>query len=309
MNTRSLRTGLAAAVGGAVLVTGLLLGASFAFAQDSGVSDATDEVTEDDQVTEDDRAAKPECDRDRVHIGFGDLDEIAAEFGLSMDELKEMLADGSTLEEIAADAGVDLEEMVADLRTKALEKIDDAVAEGDLTEEQADRIKERIESFEFGDGLLGRRGFDFRGDRGFPFLGSIGGLLEDVDLDALREELESGASLDEALEGLGVDVGQLLEEALETATAHLDDLVADGSLTQERADEIKERLESIDLTEGLPFGIRDFRLRDLDMDGFDFDFDGFRGHRHRGRGFGFFGGGNGDAEADDSNADGVLLDI
>lgn len=335
MNTKSLRTSIAAAMGGAVLVTGLLVGASFALAQDADEP----EVTEETEANLDEDSENPSHFSGPTHMWGADIDDLLSDFGLTMDELKSQIADGATLEEIAAAAGIDLEGFLTRLRADVLGSIDDSVAAGDLSQQQGDAIKEKIESFDLEEGLQFRpsdglgtlpkgmdfdgRGFGFQG-RGFGGFGDMGGLLGDldIDLDELREQLESGASLDEAFDALGIDLEALAAEAQADALAHLDEMVTDGVMTQEQADSIREMLESIDLSEGLPFGIGGFRfggplpdfdLDELDLDGFnfedfdfgDFDFEGFRGPHGPGHGFGFFDGGDvpGDANADEALAD------
>ncbi len=97
------------------------------------------------------------------------FDTLADEFGMTPTELFEALHDGSTIEELAEAEGVDLEElqdMLADLhQERARERIEDAVANGDLTQEQADWM---LEGMDQGYGPMGR-GFGSRGGRmGFP---------------------------------------------------------------------------------------------------------------------------------------------
>ena len=273
MKMKSLRTGVAAAMGGAVLMAGLLVGASLALA---------DETDEPDTPQEETRGELGGFMGDRFHKMAGGLEDLAAELGLPLEEIREQLHDGATLEEIAEGLGVDLDQVFTDLRASALAEIDQRVADGDLTEEQGDSIKERIESFEPGEGPFGTRP-----NRGMhAFRGFLGDL--DIDLDSLRESIKSGMTLDDALEDLGLDVDALLSDAVENATAHIDELVAEGRITQERADEMKERLESFELGEGFPLGSRGFGD------------DGFRSPR----GHGFF-----DGPPDEANAEGALRDV
>ena len=296
MNVKSLRTAVAAAVGGAVLLAGLLIGASFALAQDN----------DDPEVTEE------SVDKDCLEHGFGvfadrarilgdDIDDLLADLGLSADEIKDQLAAGATLDEILLEAGIDVDAVIDTVRESVLSGIDDAVADGHLTEDQGEAIKERIEAFDLGEGgIFGGRGFgsfpnlesfDLRGFRfGGPGLGGFGdldGFLDDMDLDldALRQQLESGATLDEALENSGIDLEAMAEQAREEALAHLDEAVADGHMSQEQADSIKEMLDGVDFSGGLPFGLGGFRF---DGEWPHFDMDGFGDHH--GHGFGFFGG-------------------
>ena len=262
MNVKRLRTSVAAAMGGAVLMAGLLVGASFALAQETTEPEVTVEQN------------SPERGfhsfRDDARIMGGDLDAI-----------------------------------------------DQLVEDGLLTQEQADAIKERLESFDpesrlpFGSRDLPLDRLEGLTDDRHPFdgmreFGDLGGFLDelglDVDLAELGDLFRSGASLDELLDGMDLDLDVLVEDATAAALAHLDELVADGTMTQEQADHIKEMIESFDLSEGFPFG-----LRDMDFD-FDFDMDHFDMDRFRGHGddhFGFF---DGDCTGD-KNAEDVLLDV
>lgn len=284
MKMKSFRTGVAAVMGGVLLVVGLLVGASIALADDS---DTTSSATEDKSV---DRC------RDRIH---GLAGEIADELGVSLDEIKDQLRDGATLDEIAADLGIDLESVLDSVKDRVLSEIADRVAAGEIPEERAADIQERIESFDLGDGFPFRpRGFDFEEfRRGFGDMRFPGGfdLDLDIDLSELRGKLESGLALDEALEELGVDLGEALAEARAAALEKIDELVAAGTITQERADQIKEMIESFERGDGFPFGMRGFDFHELeDLDRFGGFFDGHR------RGFGFFGDSADDVNAEDA---------
>ncbi len=275
MNIRSLRTGIAAALGGALLLAGLLVGASIALADD------TDGAGVDEKNME-------TC---RGHF-HGLTQDIAEEFGIPLDEIKTQLREGATLQEIAGELGVDLDAALESVKDRILPELDERVAAGDISEERADGVRERIEDFELGE-FPGPRGFAGFG-RGFGGMHGFGDFEFDFDFDLgeLREKLESGLSLPEALEELGVDIEATLEDARAAALESIDELVAEGVITQERADQIKEMIESF--PEDFPFGARGFTF-DFDFEGFedfelfeDFDFREFR-ERH-GRGFGFFGG-------------------
>ncbi len=273
MNVKSLRTGLAATLGGAVLLAGLLVGASIALADDADTS------------TDEPRSEK-ECQfggLDGLLPLKGHLDDIADELGIELDEVREQLAAGATLEEIAESQGLDLDSVIETLKERALEAIDERVADGDLTEDQANGLRERIEAFELGEfsfrEFRGRLpgGFEFHG---FGDMRGFGGFFGDFDLDLdlteLRERLESGMTLPESLEDLGVDVDEILTDARSSALERIDELVEEGIITQERADEIRETLEGFNLDEGFP-----------GLFGHD---RGFGKHwRHHGEGFGFFG--------------------
>ncbi|MGI9529606.1 MAG: hypothetical protein ACR2NG_07840 [Acidimicrobiia bacterium] len=104
--------------------------------------------------------------------GFGFLrDELKDVFGdMSPDEIKEAIENGTLADLIDTDA----------ILESASSSLDEAVADGALTAEQADRILERLveklESIENGDFELGRKGR--RGHRGFGQFGPFGGQEE-----------------------------------------------------------------------------------------------------------------------------------
>jgi hypothetical protein len=349
MNTKSLRTSVAAAMGGAVLVAGLLVGASFALAQDAEEPPRTAPTEE--SVDGDTLERGFGASKDRAQLWGDNLDELAEEFGTTLEDLKTQIQGGATLEEIAAGLGINLDDVLAQLRAEALAHIDQAVEDGTITREQGDAIKERVESFDPGEefpfGSRGFRGappegfdleldgFHFGEMHGFGFPdGDLNGILKDLDFDfeELKALLESGMTLDEALESLDVDLDAMLTDARDQALAKIDELVAEEMLTQEMADSIKEMIEDIDLSEGLPFGIGrfgfgmdmedfdfegfdfgDFDIEGFDFEGFefkdfdlkDFDFDGFRGPRGHGHGFDFFGN---DGSTGEVNADEAVID-
>jgi polyhydroxyalkanoate synthesis regulator phasin len=162
--------------------------------------------------------------------------------------------------------------------TEALEfLVDEAVDAGRLTEEEGERLKDRLRSSELPRlfPYLPKRpfvdpGFEFfdRGGFGF-FLGDI------VDLDAaasyldlsetaLRDELEDGKSLADVARDRNKSVDGLVDALADDAEQRIDEAVEDGRLSEERADRLKEDLED--------------RLRDRVEDqrrlrGFPFDFD------------------------------------
>ncbi|HEX2075115.1 MAG TPA: hypothetical protein VHF92_15130 [Geodermatophilus sp.] len=89
------------------------------------------------------------------HGGGLDLAAAATALGLSEQDLRTALeADGTTLAQIAEDRGVAVDDLVAALVRAEEERLADAVADGRITQEQADqrlsdleqRITERVEA-------------------------------------------------------------------------------------------------------------------------------------------------------------------
>jgi hypothetical protein len=81
------------------------------------------------------------------HRGQG-LEAAAEALGMDQAELRDQLRDGSTLAEIAQAQGVDVQVVIDALVAEAKAHLDEKVAEGDLTQEEADErlaeIAERI---------------------------------------------------------------------------------------------------------------------------------------------------------------------
>jgi len=99
----------------------------------------------------------------RGHAGpFGSLDAAAAYLGLTEAELRVQLAD-KTLAEVAKDREKSVDGLVKALATAAEKRIDEAVADGRLTEEQATELKsglgDRIEALVNGEHRDHGRGF------------------------------------------------------------------------------------------------------------------------------------------------------
>ena len=82
------------------------------------------------------------------HGGGGfDLSVAAETLGLGEDDLRTALeADGASLASVAEDQGVAVEDVVAALTAEVKEHIADAVADGDLTQEQADERTADLET-------------------------------------------------------------------------------------------------------------------------------------------------------------------
>ncbi len=80
------------------------------------------------------------------HGGFGGLDEAAAYLGVTEDELHAELEDGKSLADVAKAEGKSVEGLVGALVTASTKKIDAAVSDGKLTEEQATSLKADLES-------------------------------------------------------------------------------------------------------------------------------------------------------------------
>jgi ribosomal protein S20 len=173
--------------------------------------------------------------------GLGAAGAIAASRMLSpSDESKAVIDDA------AAQLGIEPSEL-SDALEQALEnRIDEAVEQGRLTEEQAERMKERLESSDYPllFGMWPGRGHGFGWGRHF---GSFG-ILEEAAAylgmteEELREELRD-STLAEIAKDQGKTAAGLVDELVAVQTKRIDDAVDEGKLTDEQADRLKSGLE------------------------------------------------------------------
>ena len=82
--------------------------------------------------------------RHGMHVG---LEAAATALGMTADELREaMSADGATLASVAEAQGVDVQVVIDALVAEAREHLDEAVADGHLTQEEADEKAAELEA-------------------------------------------------------------------------------------------------------------------------------------------------------------------
>ena len=170
------------------------------------------------------------------------------------------------LSRLAENLGITEAELNEAIDQTSVDIVDEKEAGGDLTSEQADRIRERIASGE-GRSFFGGFGRGFGGhgfDKGFGLgFGHLGAGLDDLaaclgvaTADDLRTAFTDGQSLAQ----IGADHGNSRDDVKACVAAplqeRLDQAVADGKIDQAKADEITqgltERLD--DLIDGTGMG-------------------------------------------------------
>lgn len=148
------------------------------------------------------------------------------------------------IDDAAEQLGVDSAELAEALEQALGNRVDEAVAEGRLTEKQGAALKARIQSGEVP--LLGLRG----SGRGFGHHGHGPGAqleaaatflgLSETELRAARED---GTTLADIARAEGKSVARLVDALVASATAKLDDAVESGRLNDAQRDEIVAELE------------------------------------------------------------------
>ena len=161
------------------------------------------------------------------------------------------------LSRLAENLGISQEELEEAIDQTSVDIVDEKEAAGDLSTEQADRIRERIES---GEGLpfFGRFRFDF--SKGFGRLGVASDALADflgINVDDLRTARADAQSLAQIAESNGVSRADLIAFLVGQTEQKLAAKVEEDKLDQARADEILGRFQEgvddfVDQTEPFP---------------------------------------------------------
>jgi ribosomal protein S20 len=176
-------------------------------------------------------------------IAIGATGAVAASRALSTSEESKAVIDDA-----ASRLGVEPSALSDALRQALENRLDHAVEQGLLTEGQAERLKESLESGTLPFfGAFGHRGFGF-GHKGFGLgRGHFGALTAaatylELSEAELREQLAAGKTLAQVAEAQGKPVDGLVDAMVKDARAKIDQAVADGALTEEQATAAKERI-------------------------------------------------------------------
>ena len=148
------------------------------------------------------------------------------------------------LNDAAERLGVEPAELSEALEQAYLERIDEAVAAGDLTGERAAALKERIQEGDFplvAPPLLGGPVFHGEG----PLLGGLEAVESYLGLSGkeIRDALVDGKTLAELATEQGKTVEGLEQALLEAADERFTAAVEDGRLTEARKDEVLARMK------------------------------------------------------------------
>jgi hypothetical protein len=151
------------------------------------------------------------------------------------------------LNDAAKRLGVEPSELSDALEQAYSARIDAAVAAGELTEEQADALKARIQAGDVplvGGPLFGHHGPGFGGHHG-PGLGGLDAAASYLGLTEaeLHEQLESGQTLAQIAAAQHKSVDGLKQAMVDQAKQDLDAAVSEGRLTEAQAQEILGDLE------------------------------------------------------------------
>lgn len=154
------------------------------------------------------------------------------------------------LSKLAANLGVTESQLQEALKAAGTQTLDEAVQQGWLSSDKAQKLKEAINNGQWGligkfAGWCGRR--KFAGGPAHGMLGDMAGILG-MTPQQLRDELQSGKTLEQIVNSKGMTLEQVKEKWLAEKKAELDQRVSEGKLTAEKAQEILSRLEKLDFS-------------------------------------------------------------
>jgi len=156
------------------------------------------------------------------------------------------------LEKFASILGVDEDKVVAAAKEAGKQVVDEAVEQGKITAEQAEKIKSKIDEGRFFPCPFPRH----RGAGG-PRLDAVAQVLG-MTADELKAELEQGKKISDIAKEKGLTEEQLHQKVIEAKIQAIRQAVEEGKIPQDRADEIIKRLENAPQGKGFfgrPFGL------------------------------------------------------
>ncbi len=149
------------------------------------------------------------------------------------------------VQRVADNLGVTTDALKGAVKDAQLAGVDDALAAGRITDDQATKLRDKINSSEG----LGLRALIKHHDRKQERRGEIRRAFVETAAesigntpDELREQLAAGASIADVAASNGASVDDVKADILAAASTKLDAAVANGRLTQTRADEMLQKL-------------------------------------------------------------------
>ncbi len=161
-------------------------------------------------------------------------------------------------DQLAAALGIQRTELDSAMSSAANQTLSAAVADGTITQAQADRMNERLQGGDFG-AFFGGRG----GRHGGPMVAGLheavlGAAAQTLGMtaDELHTALHDGQTIADLAAAKGTTAQAVQDAALAAAKTTLDQAVAAGTITQAQADQIYTHMQERGLMAGGPAGHR-----------------------------------------------------
>lgn len=193
-----------------------------------------------------------------MHMGCGiDCEDIADFLGISREDFASARQSGQSIVQIAGEKGISEEQLVDYLTQKFNANIDQKVASGKINGEQADKLKqsmaERVKEDlnrtdtgpKFSDkskmGSKDGAGLEKPMGRGLGYMADLAHYLG-VSQEELIAARRSGKSIVQIAGEKGISEGQLLDYMAQKCGERIDQQAADGKITSEQAEKLKQSL-------------------------------------------------------------------
>jgi len=183
---------------------------------------------------------------DKVAKHRGDCNaELAKVLGMDATVLGEKLKSGETLAKIAADQKVDVKVLTSNLETNFKARIDKAVKDGKLTQENGDTIKAKIPekvAKMMNEPMTKHKG---RADKGNVFMNVKNQFPALVGLEnptQLEEQMKSGKTLADIAVSNGITKETLINGVQSLMKKNLAQAVTDNKITAEKATAIEAKM-------------------------------------------------------------------
>ena len=211
------------------------------------LGDPTNAIEEDKQNSETKGEMKQKRDKGQHLIGV-----VIESLGLEKADIAEGIRNGSTLGEIAESNGITTEDLISTITSIMTEKLNEAVAEGKITADEAltkaSNIQERAEQ-------MVNKPLDQKPSKNHDYKGKgrhlIGVVIESLGLEKadIATGIRNGSTLGEIAESNGITTEDLISTITSIMTEKLNEAVAEGKITADevltKASNIQERAEQM----------------------------------------------------------------
>jgi len=168
------------------------------------------------------------------------INDLAEFLGISREELTGSLQSGKTIVQIAAEKGISEQQLVDFMAEKYSERIEQKVADGKITAEQADKLKQSMADRIKND--LNRTGTQM--GRGMGYIEELAGFIG-ISKEDLLAARRSGKSMVQIAGEKGITEQQLVDHMMVKFSSKIDQKAADGKITAEQEEQLKQSMAEL----------------------------------------------------------------
>jgi len=174
-------------------------------------------------------------------VQFQQNSQIAKILGIDETELNKELKSGQTLAQIATSKGIDVNTLIQQIENAFNTNIDQKVAEGKLTSDQATKMKENFvnKATAMVNKTYKASQHKTRGSNGV--IQQIQTILW-VDAATLKQDLASGKTIAQIAQDKGIATNDLVSQIQTALEANIDKAVTDNKISSESATKMKNNL-------------------------------------------------------------------